>query len=200
MANWISILRIFVAFAAIAMLWVNTPAAYVWALALTAVSFAMDGLDGWVARKFNEVSDLGSVLDIMGDRIVEISYWIVFAVFGWLPVIFPLICVARGIATDSLRSVALSRGYTAFGTSSMQKSKIGSFICSSKFMRISYAVAKVAAFFLIIASHNPLWREWIYIEQLQLTAMVFAWAAIVFCVIRGLPVFFESGKLFKGNA
>ncbi len=198
MANLISILRIFIAFIAIGLLYVKTAPAYAWALVLTSVSFAMDGLDGWVARKLNEASELGSVIDIMGDRIVEASFWVVFAVFGWLPVIFPLICVTRAFVTDSLRSVALSKGYTAFGTNSMQKSKIGSFICSSKFMRISYAVAKVAAFILLIAAYNPGWQEWIYIEELRLLAVVFAWAAIVFCVIRGLPVIFESGKLFKG--
>jgi phosphatidylglycerophosphate synthase len=202
MANLISILRIFVAFIAIGLLYVKTSQAYVWALVLTAVSFAMDGLDGWVARKFNEVSNLGSVVDIMGDRIVEAAYWIVFAVLGWISVIFPLICVTRAFTTDSLRSVALSKGYTAFGTNSMQKSRIGSFICSSKFMRISYAVAKVLAFILLVAAYNPGWQEWVYIEQMRLIAVVLAWAAIIFCVIRGLPVIFESGKLFtptKGN-
>ncbi len=197
MANFISILRIFIAFLAIALLYCKTSAAYTWSLVLTAIAFAMDGLDGYVARKFNEVSDLGSVLDIMGDRIVEASYWIVFAALGWLNVAFPLICVARAFTTDSLRSVALSKGYTAFGDKSMQKSKIGSFICSSKFMRISYAVAKVLAFLLLIAAYNPGWQSWGYIAHLHLVAMVLAWAAIIFCVIRALPVIFESGKLFK---
>ena len=42
----------------------------------------MDGVDGYIARKYNQASELGSVLDIMGDRIVEASYWIAFAVFG----------------------------------------------------------------------------------------------------------------------
>lgn len=188
MANFISILRIFVAFLAIGLLYKQ---AYVWSLVLTAIAFAMDGLDGWVARKLNETSDLGSVLDIMGDRIVEASYWIVFAELGWISVIFPLICVARAFTTDSLRSVALSQGYTAFGEKSMQQSKIGSFICSSKFMRIGYAVAKVAAFMLLIASQ--IW------PVLFTTALVCAWAAIILCVVRALPVIFESGKLFHGK-
>ncbi len=198
MANLISILRIFVAFIAIGLLYIKTSQAYAWALTLTAVAFAMDGLDGWVARKFNEVSDLGSVVDIMGDRIVEAAYWVVFAALGWISVAFPLICITRAFVTDGLRSVALAKGFTAFGTNSMQKTAIGSFICSSKFMRIAYAVAKVVAFMLLVAAYNPGWQEWIYIEELRLTAMVFAAAAIVFCVIRGLPVVFESRRLFKG--
>ena len=80
MANFISIFRIFVAFFAIYLLFINTTWAYILAFLFTVIAFILDGVDGWVARKFNESSQLGSVLDIMGDRIVEASYWIIFAV------------------------------------------------------------------------------------------------------------------------
>ena len=82
MANFISIFRIFVAFYAIYLLTITTTWAYLLAFALTVIAFILDGVDGWVARKFNESSQLGSVLDIMGDRIVEASYWIIYATLG----------------------------------------------------------------------------------------------------------------------
>ena len=197
MANFISIFRIFVALFAIALLYVRTTWAYLLALVLTIIAFALDGLDGYVARKFNESSDLGSVLDIMGDRIVEASYWIVFAVMGWISILFPLVCVFRAFTTDSLRSVALSKGYTAFGAKSMQKTKLGSFICSSKFMRISYAVAKVLAFILLIVVNTPGMEFWQHVTTLHTITMFFAWAAIIFCVVRGIPVVVESKALFE---
>ena len=197
MANFISIFRIFVALFAIALLYVRTTWAYLLAFILTVIAFALDGLDGYIARKFNESSDLGSVLDIMGDRIVEVSYWIVFAVMGWISILFPLVCVFRAFVTDGLRSVALSKGFTAFGAKSMQKSKIGNFICSSKFMRISYAVAKVLAFMLLVVVNTPGLEFWQYINVLYDITMFLAWAAIIFCVIRGIPVVVESKALFK---
>ena len=84
MANFISIFRIFVMFFAVYLIYTcqGDTASYVWALALTIIAFALDGVDGYVARKFNQSSEWGSVLDIMGDRIVELSYWIVFAILG----------------------------------------------------------------------------------------------------------------------
>ncbi|MBR1425335.1 CDP-alcohol phosphatidyltransferase family protein [bacterium] len=195
-ANIVSISRIFVAFIAIGLLFVGTAQAYIWSVVFTIVAFAMDGLDGYIARKYNQASEWGSVLDILGDRIVEASYWVAFAVMGWLSIIFPLICVTRAFTTDGIRSVALSKGMTAFGEKSMQSSAWGKFICGSKFMRISYAVAKVAAFVLLICANTPGLVASISIP-LSMVAVNLAWIAIIFCVVRAIPVVAESGKLFS---
>ncbi len=197
LANIVSVTRIFVAYVAIACLYVQTTWAYIIALVLTIIAFAMDGLDGYLARKLNQSSEWGSVLDILGDRIVEVSYWIVFAVMGWLNIIFPLICVARAFTTDGIRSVALSKGMTAFGDKTMQSTSWGKFICASRFMRISYAVAKVLAFLLLITVNTPGMELWNGTPILHTITMVFAWAAIIFCVVRAIPVVVESPKLFK---
>ena len=196
MANIVSISRIFVAFIAIGLLFRYTTLSYILSVILTGIAFAMDGVDGYIARKYNQSSELGSVLDIIGDRIVEASYWIVFAVLGWLNIIFPLICVARAFTTDGIRSVALSKGMTAFGEKSMQTTTWGKFICGSKFMRIGYAVAKVAAFILLIVANIPSLYYGIA-TSMRLIAVIFAWIAIIFCVIRAIPVVVESRKLFK---
>ena len=96
MANLITIIRIIIAFIAITLLFFQTPACYITAFILTAIAIWFDGLDGFVARLLNESSKFGAVLDIIGDRIVENIYWIVFAVLGWIPVWIPLIVVTRG--------------------------------------------------------------------------------------------------------
>lgn len=197
LANIVSVARIFVAYAAIAMLYMQTTWAYLIAFVLTIIAFSMDGLDGYLARKLNQSSEWGSVLDILGDRIVEVSYWTAFAVLGWINILFPLICVARAFTTDGIRSVALSQGMTAFGDKSMQSTKWGKFICASRFMRISYAVAKVLAFLLLIAVNTPGMELWEGTPILHIITMIFAWAAIIFCVVRAIPVVVESPKLFN---
>ena len=193
MANFISIIRIFIMFYAVYLIYTqqgNTQA-YVWALVFTILAFALDGVDGWVARKFNEVSKFGALLDIMGDRIVENTYWILFAVMGWLNILFPLIAITRGFVTDTIRSAAMEKGLTPFG---MQVNPVCKWITGSKFMRISYAVAKVLAFVLIIAAKIPVcpYREIIW--TIGFWAAVFA---IVFCVVRGLPVIIEAKSVIE---
>jgi len=196
MANFITIFRIFLVFIAVYLLFEYNAGAYMWALGLTIVAFALDGVDGWVARKFNETSKLGAVLDIMSDRIVENTLWVAFAALGWLPLVFPLIALTRSFVVDSLRSVAMEQGLTAFGETSMQKDKFGYFICSSKFARISYAVAKVVAFVLLIIARTP-GVETATAKTLYIIAYLSALVAIEFCVLRGLPVVFESKRLFS---
>lgn len=188
MANFITIFRVFLMFIGVYLVMAQQGnfTAYVWALILTILAFALDGVDGYVARKFHEESKLGALLDIMSDRIVENTFWIVFAVLGWLSVLFPLIALTRGFVTDTIRSAAMEKGLTPFG---MQRNPICKWITGSKFMRITYAVAKVLAFIVIIASKIP------NLPNADLVFTVGYWLAviaIIFCVVRGLPVIIEA--------
>ena len=89
----------------------------------------------------------------MGDRIVENLYWMSFCALGWISVLVPIIVLTRGIVTDSLRSLALAQGFTAFGEKTMMQGKIAKFIVASNFSRFTYAVCKALAFLLLIAGH-----------------------------------------------
>lgn len=196
MANFITIFRVFLMFIGVYLIldFQDNSTAYIWALILTILAFALDGLDGYVARKFHEESKFGALLDIMSDRIVENTYWIVFAVMSWLPVWFPLVAITRGFVTDTIRSAAMEKGLTPFG---MQKNPVCKWITGSKFMRITYAVAKVAAFIVIIASKIP------YLEAFSGPMYRFGYwlalIAIVFCVVRGLPVIIEAKYVVGDN-
>jgi len=195
MANLITIFRIFLIFISTLLLFHANTYTYAWALVLIIIAFALDGLDGYVARKYNESSKLGAMLDIMSDRVAENTLWVAFAVLGWLPIVFPIISLTRSFLVDGIRSVAMEYGFTAFGQTSMQSDKIGYFICSSKFSRITYAVAKAVAFILIIIANTPGIKAPTQ-DLLAQIAYAAAVTAIEFCVIRGLPVIFESKKFF----
>ena len=47
--------------------------AYVWAVAVLALSGLSDILDGWIARRFDMVSDFGKVLDPVADKLTQIA-------------------------------------------------------------------------------------------------------------------------------
>lgn len=218
MANLITIARMIIAFIAICLLFYQTPACYIAAFILTLIAIWFDGLDGFVARMLHESSKFGAVLDILGDRVVENIYWIVFAVLGWIPVWIPLIVVTRGILTDGVRSIALEQGYTAFGKTTMMQTKLGHFLVASNFSRGSYAVTKALAFALLILCNFPFASmnfflegsdpnlsaqaisAWTHFHNICIAIGPFAhfcaYAAVIFCVLRGLPVLIESKRFF----
>ncbi|MBQ4122334.1 CDP-alcohol phosphatidyltransferase family protein [bacterium] len=206
MANLLTILRMLLAIIAIEFLFSGRPELVVASAFLTVWVIILDGLDGYVARAYNEQSDFGSLFDILGDRVVENFYWIAFAVLGFVGAWVPMVVVARGIITDGLRSVAFSKGYTAFGEKSMMQNKIFHFLTASRFSRALYGTAKALAFLFVIVAYIPnleyfdlmtLKQYGIYsvIQQyLILIADILVYTTVAMCVIRGLPVIFESKR------
>ncbi|HSA06340.1 MAG TPA: CDP-alcohol phosphatidyltransferase family protein [Candidatus Gastranaerophilales bacterium] len=197
MANFISIFRVVLCFIAAGILFIKDDAVYLSAFILTILVIWMDGLDGYVARKFNETSKFGAMLDILSDRIVENVYWVTFAVIGWLPLWIPLAVLTRGLVTDGLRSMALEQGYTAFGTTTMMQSKIGKFIVASNFSRFSYAVFKAIAFALLILSQMP--SDYALKPLISTIAYASVYISVFFCIARGIPVIIESKRFFVKN-
>ena len=193
MANLISLFRVVLAFYLLIMLGYETTTYFYWtAVGLTLAVILLDSLDGWVARKFNEASKVGSIIDILGDRIVENAYWIVFAFYGWIGVWVPLIVMTRSFVCDTLRGLAFAEGCTAFGEDSMVQSPIGRFLTASRFSRAVYGGAKVLAFMTVIICHVP---EFIAPQWLIMLTDASVAITVIFCVLRGLPVI-KAGKKY----
>ena len=55
------------------------------ALALIAISSASDGLDGIIARRFNQVSKIGQILDPIADRLLIFCSILALSVAGIIP-------------------------------------------------------------------------------------------------------------------
>lgn len=55
------------------------PTAKIWAMIILAFAFLTDVLDGYIARKFNQVSNLGKILDPLADKAMQITVYICLA-------------------------------------------------------------------------------------------------------------------------
>ena len=192
-ANSVAITRALLAFLAVAILF-HRPGLYLLASGLTIVSILMDGLDGWVARRYGEVSRIGAVIDILTDRIVELTYWIAFAALGWIPAWIPIVVAVRGLLVDGARAVAFERGLTAFGPTTMMRSKVGAFLVASRESRSAYGIAKAAAFTLMIVAYAPTLADSVQRVVLMI-ALVCVYIAVALCVLRGIPVLLEARRL-----
>ncbi len=163
------------------------------AFALTILVIWADGLDGYFARKLKQTSKFGGILDIAGDRCVEMAYWIVFAALQWIPVFVPLLYLVRGTFVDAMRSHASEQGLTAFGANTMMQSGLGKFLVASNFSRFTYAVVKALAFCLVIAAQTQALKATV----VPAVALYLVYFSCFFCLVRGLPVLIEGRSLFK---
>ncbi len=199
-ANGVTLLRIALLFLLVALVYTGSIWARLGAAVLAAIVIIMDWLDGFLARKLNISTTFGSVLDITGDRIVENVLWIVLSDLNLIPVWIPIVVVSRGIMTDSVRNYALRYGKTAFGKTTMMRTKLGKFLTGSPIMRTSYAVMKGVTFTLLIIVYvlNQFWRLIghpelsKYTPQIHSAGLILAVLTAAMCLIRGIPVIIEG--------
>lgn len=87
---------------------------YLIAMIVFIIASLTDSLDGYLARKWNQVTDLGKFLDPVADKLLVNSILIYLAIsrFGnmSIPTFAIILMVARDLVVDALRFVAASKG------------------------------------------------------------------------------------------
>ena len=69
-----------------------------------------DFLDGYLARKYNLVTDTGKILDAIADKVLVNPILILLSANGFIPVIIPVIYVTRDVVVDAIKMQAASKG------------------------------------------------------------------------------------------
>ena len=161
-------------------------------LGLLIVLFLMDWFDGYVARMRNEVTELGSVLDIALDRAVENILWITFMHLGMVPLWVPVVFLVRSFVVDGVRGAALTRGKSGFG---MMHSVWGRFLVASRFMRALYGLAKCITFCFLWLTYALSLKNPALSGSLHFINQFLILFSVSLCVIRGIPVIVD-GRLY----
>lgn len=194
MANLITIARLPLLVGIVLFLYSPNPILRLITVPLIIVLIAMDTVDGIIARRRGEESVLGSVLDIMADRIVELVLWVVYAHLQLIPVAVPIIYIMRGITVDSLRNMGASEGTAPFKT---MQTRLGAWLVGSPWMRSTYGVSKLISFAGLAAAHTLAAyaaRGVVSENTVSLVLTIFnvtTWISVTFCLVRGLPVIIE---------
>jgi CDP-diacylglycerol--glycerol-3-phosphate 3-phosphatidyltransferase len=69
-----------------------------------------DFLDGYLARRNNQVTDTGKMLDAIADKMLVNPVLIIFSAEGLISPIVPVIVVARDIVVNTIKMEAASKG------------------------------------------------------------------------------------------
>ena len=137
------------------------------ALAIFLAAAATDLLDGYLARRWGQVTTVGTLLDPIADKLLVsaalISLVETHSVAAWIVIVI----IGREFAVSGLRSIAAASGYT-IRASELGKTKMS---------------AQVVAISLVIAG-----KRWPQLDSLALAGM---WAVMLFGVVSAADYFIK---------
>lgn len=111
--NLLTMLRIALIPGVLFLLWEGTPKSNFWATILYIGTALTDLIDGYLARKWGQISVLGKFLDPLADKLLVMATLIWLAYLGRLPflgVVAVIIMLGRELAITALRTIAMSEG------------------------------------------------------------------------------------------
>lgn len=192
MANLITLTRLLLLFVVVALAYWAPPQVQLGNAALILFVIALDGVDGYVARKRGESSTFGSIFDIAVDRAVENVMWIVLGDLGLVPIWVAIVFIVRGAIVDTVRYARVGVVGNSFGVSA---SPIGRWLVSGRTMRGAYGAAKALTFAVALLTQPlpsvapSLWAT--SGTLFQSVTLTLVGLSVALCLLRGLPVVAE---------
>ena len=146
-------------------------------LALLALSEISDMLDGFVARKYDQVTDLGKVLDPMADSIARISVFLTFTQgMVRLPLLLVFVFLYRDVVISMLRTLCALRGFTLAAR------------MSGKIKAVLQGVSAIAIVILMI----PVTQGHMSLETLQMTSLIIISAVALYTLYSGFEYIYAN--------
>jgi len=149
---------------------------------LLVLSELSDFFDGFLARKFNLVTELGKILDPMADSITRLTILLTFTQgFIRLPLLLVFVFVYRDAMISTLRTVCAFRGVTlAARTSGKVK-----------------AVLQAVSIFAILILMIPYSYGALSLTQLQDISFLIILAAAIYTVFSGAEYIYANRSYIK---
>ncbi len=83
---------------------------YLIAGGLFIIASLTDCLDGYIARKYDMITDFGKMMDAIADKILVNAVLIILCAQGFIHPIIPVVIILRDTAIDSVKMIAGNKG------------------------------------------------------------------------------------------
>jgi CDP-diacylglycerol---glycerol-3-phosphate 3-phosphatidyltransferase len=135
------------------------------ALGIFLIAAATDLLDGYLARRWKQITTVGTLLDPIADKLLISAALISLVQIRRVPAWMVVLIIGREFAVSGLRSIAAAEGYT------IQASDLGK----------TKMITQVAAISMILIS-----IRW---EALSGFAMLWMWGVVIFGIASAIQYF-----------
>jgi CDP-diacylglycerol--glycerol-3-phosphate 3-phosphatidyltransferase len=134
-----------------------------------------DYLDGYLARRYGLVSNLGKVMDPVADKLLVSSAFIMMTALGWVPAWIVCVIIGRELAVTGLRNIVAGQGEDV-SASNLGKYKTG------------FQIAAIIPLLI----HYPLFGL-----NVQAIGWPFLWGALAFTIWSGADYFIKFRRLLQ---
>lgn len=189
--NKITIGRIALVFVFMVFLFIKGVPAKVCALITFLLAAFSDYLDGYIAKKYNIISDFGKIMDPVADKVLTLAAFIAFVELKLIPAWMVVIIVMRELLVTSIRIFALyKREVLPAGIGGKQKtvSQMFAILVILVFMTIKEAGVTVFHFW------NENFEYWY--KQFIFLFMVLT---VILTIISGVSYLINYRKIFRKN-
>ena len=135
------------------------------ALAIFLIAAATDLLDGYLARRWKQITTVGTLLDPIADKLLISAALVSLVQIRRVPAWMVVLIIGREFAVSGLRSIAAAEGYT------IQASDLGK----------TKMITQVVAISMILVS-----IRW---EALSGFAMLWMWGVVIFGIASAIQYF-----------
>lgn len=142
-------------------------------LSLFLVASISDFLDGYIARKYNQITTLGKFIDPIADKALTTTMFILFAVDGIIPPLVVLIMVWRDILVDGIRMMCAERGV----------------VVAAGLLGKAKTVAQMVAIVLVLLNNLPFALVGVPVADIMI------WLSVFLSVISGFSYFIQAKDL-----
>lgn len=171
--NKLSLVRIALIPVMVVLMYPNTPVCNLLGAAVFGIAAFTDFLDGYIARKQKIVTDFGKFVDPVADKLLTLSAFIMLIHQGLMPAAYVIVILARELAVDGLRMVAVTSGQV---------------IAASKLGKIK-TVSQIVCILWLMLSRLPVLGNFS-------SALLASWAVVI-TLYSGVDYFMKNGKYLK---
>ncbi len=141
-------------------------------LGIFLIAAITDFFDGYLARKYNQVTRLGMLLDPIADKLLVSAAFISLVELQLAPAWMVVIIIGREFAVSGLRSIATQHGVT-ISASPLGKGKM---------------ISQVVAISILILGYE--------LGRFMFIGKVALWVVMGFAIISGIDYFMKFSRLF----
>ncbi len=185
LANKLTVSRIGLAGVFILLLFISGAAAKFMALAVFLVACITDYYDGLIARRSNNVTDFGKLMDPIADKILILGGFLAFVEMKIIPAWMVMVIIARELIITGIRVLALS------------KKKVLAAEIAGKHKTVSQIVAIISILiFLIIRDSGFAFR---HIDYYKNGVYVLMLITVTMTLVSGISYMLRNKDLFTGE-